>query len=264
MEQTERERNPIELMEARSLRIHPVAQRSLTPSKVQRIYEEFDLDAIGTLHGVRYAIKGELATWIIDGHHRLEALLRHGFGEWCVQVEIHLDCQDDARAADLFLKLGFRTAHTAWDVYDKERLKRDPSVLGVEEIASKHGYRPAPTGGEGLLACVSALKSIFGIDAGQTLDRTLAVTSTAWGHTPAAAEGKLIEGLSRVLAVNNGNVDEAALVAKLAKYPGGPGAVLGAAKGLKQVRRVSLARCVAEVVIEEYNKGRRAHRLELP
>ena len=53
------------------------------------------------------------------------------------------------------------------------------------------------------------------------------------------------------------------MIKKLAKYPGGASALLGDAKGIHERRHISVARCVAEQVIETYNSGRRSGKLDL-
>src|SRR5690606_15270957 len=94
---------------ADTLAVHPYAQRDLVPSKLKKLMTDLDLDAIGVLHAVEYPIRGQAKLWVIDGQHRLHALLEHGFGEWEVEVKIHVDVDNDARASQLFLKLNDRS-----------------------------------------------------------------------------------------------------------------------------------------------------------
>jgi hypothetical protein len=85
---------------------------------------------------------------------------------------------------------------------------------------------------------------------------------SVWGRAGGAAfEGKMVEGLATVFEHYKTEIDQAALVKKLAKYAGGAAAVMGDAKGLRSHRKTSLARCVAELISECYNSGRRFKRL---
>jgi len=249
-------------VEARSLRIHPHAQRDLVLSKLKKLRETLDLDAIGVLHGVEYEINGVTAIWIIDGQHRLRALMDHGFGEWMVEVKIHLDATDDARASELFLRLNDRSPVSPYDKFKNEMTANHPDAVGIVNVLRARGLKVSRTTGDGNVCCVNALKKLH-TDGGKTLVLTIDTILSAWGRTAAAVEGKIIEGLGMVYGRYNGSVDQQAMVKKLAKYPGGAPGLIGDAKGVMNFRRSTLSHCVAEVIIERYNSGRKAGRLEL-
>ena len=59
---------------ADQLQPHPLAQRDTVPSRLKKLVQNLDLDAIGVLHAVEYAINGEKGTWIIDGQRRVGIL----------------------------------------------------------------------------------------------------------------------------------------------------------------------------------------------
>jgi hypothetical protein len=248
-------------VEAQSLRIHPFAQRELVPSKLKKLMAELDLDAIGVLHAVEYEIGGVHAIWIIDGQHRWRALMEHGFGEWEVEVKIHLDVTDNARASELFLKLNDRAVVSPYDKFDNEVKAAFPAAVGIVQILQDRGLRVTRNAADGRVCCVTAMKKLYLADEGRSLRLTLDTAVAAWGKTASAVEGKLIEGLGLVYSTYNGSIDRAAMVKKLAKYPGGASALIGDAKGLKNLRKTSLSRCVAEKVIETYNAGRKTGRL---
>ena len=88
---------------------------------------------------------------------------------------------------------------------------------------------------------MTAIKKLYEKDEGATLARTIDTLLQAWGSTAAAVEGKLVEGLGLVFGRFNGEVDQAALVKKLAKYPGGAHGLLGNAKGLRDLRKATLS-----------------------
>jgi hypothetical protein len=60
---------------------------------------------------------------------------------------------------------------------------------------------------------------------------------------------------------HTGRIDDAALIQKLAKYPGGAAALHGDAKGRVAYRRSNVSRCVTEIIEELYNSGRRSGRV---
>ena len=232
------------------------------PAKLKKLIAELDLDAIGVLHAVEYPVDGKPGIYVIDGQHRLRALMDHGFGEWLVEVKIHLDATDDARASALFLKLNDRSPVGPFDKFMNEIRAGLPDALGVVAATKKQGLTISRHVADGAIACVSALKRVYLLDGGSTLSLTLGALTTAWGRTSEAVEGKLVEGVGLLFSRYNGSIDQAALVKKLAKYRGGAPALLGDAKGLMSFRKSTLSRCVAERVVETYNVGRRTGRLD--
>ena len=250
-------------VEAQTLRIHPLAQRGLVPAKLKKLMAELDLDAIGVLHAVEYEIPGHgHGIWIIDGQHRWRALMEHGFGEWPVEVKIHSDVTDSARASELFLKLNDRSPVSPYDKFVNEVKAGFPSAVGILDLLRARGLELVRTSGDGHICCVSALKKIHGLDGGKALALALDTVIAAWGKVAGAVEGAVIEGIGLIYGTYGASVDQAALVKKLAKYPGGAAALVGDAKGLRNLRGATLARCIAEAAIEKYNAGRRTGRLD--
>ena len=144
-------------VEARSLRVHPLAQRRLVPSKLKKLMADLDLDAIGVLHCVEYEIDGVLAIWIIDGQHRWRALMDHGFGEWLVEVKIHTEVTDNARASELFLKLNDRAVVSPFDRFQNEVGAHMPAAVGATRILQARDLRAgaAPSGQVGNLLAIA-------------------------------------------------------------------------------------------------------------
>lgn len=252
----------IKRMEARELCIHPFAQRRLVLANLKRLKQNLDLDAIGVIHAVQYEIEGKLAIWVIDGQTRIRALVDSGLGEWIVEVKIHLDATDDERASALFLKLNNRSPVSPFDKFENELRAAMPEAIGVSEISKAHGLKIARHGGDGTISSVSALKRIFREDGGKSLSATLGIITGAWGRSPAALEGKIIEGISILVQRYNGKMEIPSLVSVLSKYPAGPSKLLGSARGLTEFSKMSLSKSVAQVVLTRYNYHRRSGTLD--
>lgn len=247
-------------MRADSLQPHPLAQRELVPSRLRKLIATLDLDAIGVLHAVEYPIKGKSAIWIVDGQHRWRALMDHGMGEWMVEVKIHTDVTDDARASAIFLKLNDRSPVSPFDKFQNRLMAKDEDAVAINDIAIKHHMKISRTGGPGCLVGISCIEKTYKLDGGDSLDKSLGIVNEAWGLR--TVEAKIIEGIGLLCARFNGAMDIPALTKKLSKYPGSATGLVGDARGLMEYRKVSLARCVAERVIEAYNTGRRDGRLD--
>lgn len=244
---------------ADELRIHPRAQREIVPSNLKKIIANLDLDGIGVLHAVEYDDRGLL---VVDGQHRLRALLEHGFGEWPVDVQVHLHIRDDKGACDLFLKLQRRATVSPYETFMQELHAEYADAVGAHTIVKKHGLKVGRGAADATILCVTVLKKLFRVDQGKTLDATLGATLAAWGSKSAALEGRLIEGVGVVFTRYGEEIDKPPLVKKLAKFPGGPSGLIGSARGLMQHQKATLSRCVADLVISTYNKGKAAGKLD--
>jgi hypothetical protein len=186
-----------------------------------------------------------------------------GLGDWMVEVMIHLDVKDGARASDLFIKLNRRLPVAPYYKFLNAVEAKEEGALAIVEIAASlqleltHGSR------DGALCCVSVLDRVFNFDkTGTALLVTLQVLVEAWGRTASAMEGKLIEGLGVVFHQYNGTLDRASLVKKLSKYPGGAARLIGDSRGLRELTHTTLAKAVAKQVVEVYNNGRRSGKLD--
>lgn len=239
-----------------SLVPHPIAQRSIEESHVKNIRATLDLDAIGVIHVVR--IKGRL--YIVDGQHRYRALMDEGCGEWLVEVRVHLDVADDTGAAKLFLKLNYRRKINPFDTFDKEVVAGDPVALGVVKVLDGAGIKVARYATDGAVNCVGALKKVYSYKKGESLGDVLRITlkvcSAAYGTGESVLEGKLLEGVGMAIAAHYGNIETDDLVKKLSKR-GSAASLIGDAKGLRDYQKSTLARAVADVVIDTYNSGKR-------
>jgi hypothetical protein len=247
-------------LRADALLPHPQAQRELVPARLKKVRDSLDLDAIGVLHIVQYPIKGQNGYWIVDGQHRWRALMDLGLGEWEVEVKIHLDVKDDARASALFLKLNDRSPVSPFDKFQNSLRAKDDIAIAVNDIVLKHHLKVSASVGDGKVCGVTTLIKTYRFNNGEALDKSLETITGAWGLR--AFDSKLVEGVGLLFARFNGMIDQPALIAKMAKYPGGPRAMLGDARNLMNIRKSSTSRAIAEIVLGAYNKGRSTGKLD--
>ena len=173
-----------------------------------------NLDAIGVIHAVEYEIDGKLSTWVVDGQHRCRALVEVGFGEWVVDVKIHLDVKDHAGACKLFLGLNKRASVRPYPTFLNEVIAGFPAATGVGKLLEDRGITISDGYGDGKACCVVTLKRVFAEDDGEILGLTVDTALAAWGSAGTSLEGKILEGLSMVYRKYNGMVDQAGLVKK--------------------------------------------------
>lgn len=247
---------------ANKLTPHPLAQRETVNARLRKLKDALDLDAIGVLHVVEYKIDGKDGMWIVDGQHRWRALMDLDLGEWEVEIKLHLDVKDNKRASELFLLLNDRAPVATFEKFKNELSAGHREALAINSIAEVRGLKVSKVSGDGKLSCIAALKRTYRRDDGTSLQGSLDIIRAAWGPRAAALEGTAIEGIGLVIATYNGTIERDVMAKKLAKYPGGASGLIGDAKGLREFRKTSLARCAASIVIETYNRSRRSGQLD--
>lgn len=235
-------------------------QRVLRPAKVKQILRDgIDPDGIGIITVSRRSNREII---ILDGQHRIVALREAGMGHQMVAVDIRdgLSLEDEAR---IFRLLNNTNRTTAYDEYAVGLVEGREEFVTINEIVENVGFRVFNQSATGVITAVSALRRVYGgTNNGDeprpdALEDTLTVAREAWGITSEAVEGNVIQGLGITLAVYGGDIDKAALIRKLAKYPGGAAGLLGQARLLNGIRKKPVAKCVAEIIVGVYNSGRR-------
>lgn len=248
---------------ADKLHVHPVAQRAIVKTHLDRIIKNLDLDKIGPIHCVRYKINGRTEYWIVDGQHRIAALMAMGLGEWEVDVILHLAVKNDDGACNLFIGLNTKVAINQYALFHNEVVAEHEPALTVSRIYSEFKLVPRCSAGNGNIRCFQACKRIVSKGGEDLLRSTFGIAISAWGRTEGAVDGHIVEGISRFLEAHQ-DCDLETFRTKLSKYPGGPTALIGNARGIRQIRGVgSLANCLYEALVGVYNTGRRTGKIEL-
>lgn len=227
-------------------------QRSLRPNRVREIAAKLDLDAIGVITASRRS-DGRLV--ILDGQHRVQALIDAGMGDWPVTCRVHHGL-GLAREAGLFRRLNNTSKTTAIEDLLKGITEGDEESVAIAKIADRNGLRIALQSGDGLVSCAAALRRVYRAQPA-ALGFALNVATSAWGTHSDAVDGNIVTGLGMAYARYGEEIERAALIRKLAKYRGGAPGLLGQARALRAMRPATVGRCVAIVVIDIYNHGRR-------
>lgn len=243
-------------VEVRNLLLHPSANRERQQTRVRKLVREMDLDKLSRFAAWRDGRN----LYVIDGQHRKLALEELGLGEWNVRVDVYEGCafQD---ACDLFLGLNDGLIVRPFDKFDKAAKAGYEAEVETQRIVREAGLQISAQSGDGKLACVVAACDVYRMDRGAALKRTLAWTNEAWGSSAASLDGNIIRGLGLVSSSFNGELDDAALVKKLAKFAGGPGALIGRARAQRDIKGGTVAKNVGGIVVDLYNKGRRTGQL---
>lgn len=144
--------------------------------------------------------------------------------------------------------------------------QHNPDAMAIMAILNKHNLDLERKGSaDGAIRSPQTLWRIYGGDKEtkdpETLETTLATIIHAWGARHEALDHLILDGIARVLRRYGDDINKESLATKLAKYPGGPSALIGAGRGLRELIGGSAANCVAEVIVETYNRGLRTRKL---
>lgn len=231
--------------------VDPTVQRTLKKSRVIKISDNFDPDALGV---IVTSYRSPKRIHIIDGQHRYRACEMSGYdGE--IQTLEYRGLTVPQEAA-MFRLLNTAEKPSRIDMFAVKCVQGDPDAVKLAAILADHGWSVAASASEGKLSAIGALEKVFSIDP-YAADASLAVITKAYGHRSAAAQGPLIEGLGRMLARYGQDIDLNDLAHRLGGVPGGPDGLLGNARGQMLSRTGNLSFQVARVITNLYNQRRR-------
>lgn len=239
-----------------SLRINERAQRRLIPSSVKKLAGGWDMGKVGV---ITVSIRNNTA-YVVDGQHRVRAGLSLGLSDTKVKCHVFRDLSV-AEEAEMFLALNDNKPVSAYDKFRVGLMAGDPLCRDVEATLSRYGLQISDQVKDGNVACV---ESVMRLARRGLLDEACRVLVAAWGTRAVAFERVIVGGLGTVLGHFNGEVDRDAFSHKLASYRGGPAALRGDARGLADYKPISITRAAAELMVDQYNKGKRSGKLVLP
>ena len=243
-----------------AIRTDPHVQRQLTPGRVAEIKRSFDLFAVGV---ITVSQRADGDHYVIDGQHRLAAMVELGRGQAMVEAKVyeHLTIAEEAR---LFVLLNNTAKPKRLDRFQKSVIAGDPVAVAINDIVEANGFKVAPHFSPGNIRAVESLEMIYRGDHRlsatyhpEELAQTLEILGKAWSFQP-IIDGSVVHGMGLFVLRYKGRFDQDALVAKLTKEPGGPEAILGKARTFRTVHGGKVARNVAGVITELYNRGRRS------
>lgn len=244
----------IEEHQATSLIRDERVQRALRPVRVKDIAAKLAPDSIGVIT----VSKRDDGLVILDGQHRVQALIDCGIGDTTVTCRVFHGLTL-AEEAGLFRRLNNTSKTTAIEDLMKGIVEGDPECVAISKIAERQGLRIALQTGDGFISCAGAMRKTFrsGGEAGPAaLGFALHVATAAWGTASDSVDGHLVTGLGMLYLRYGEELDRSALIRKLSKHKGGGPGLLGQAKALRSMRPATVGRCVATIALDVYNRGR--------
>ena len=229
------------------LKVDHAYQRDITPGRVREIVENFDPDLLGMFMVSR---RSNGMQFLLDGQTRQAALIDMNWSDQRVPCLVYsgLSKTDEAR-----IFVGANVTHTkpsALAVFKGKLAAGDAFTVQVHETCMKHGYMEnikhtnLKHGAIMSPASVIAIATRGGID---TLDRTLAVTSSAWPGQHVNAP--VLKALAIFLVQYGPALQMERVVTVLARTT--PDVLVSRARTLSSATRATLP--IVQVLVGDYN-----------
>lgn len=246
----------IERVRLGDITIDQRVQRNVDQTRVAAIAKGFNWAAFGVPALSRREDRVTLV--ILDGMHRIEGGKAAGFIDATPQMRVHTGLTLAEEAA-LFLELNNTRKPMPVDLFRIGVTSGDRDLIMMNRLIEHHGLVVAHAGRTAFRA-VTAIRRIYGIDE-MAATRALDVCVRAWGVHSDSVQGSIYEGMGLFFIRYGDGPNAEELADRLKKYPGGASGLLGAARGLAKIRSVSIPNAVADILVGEYNKGRRTRAL---
>jgi hypothetical protein len=230
-------------------------QRDLDQRRVAKIADDLNLEALGVIT-VSHRENGSYH--IVDGQHRVAALKQAGGDGDKVMCRVFdgLTVQEEA---ELFRLLNNTAKPLAVDLFRVRVVEGDPAAVDLAHILNDHGWRIGSSTSTTIFAAVVALERVYRLEPAAA-EKSVASLTRAWGHDPAAVDGRLVEGLGLVYVRYGTTVEVAEMVDRLAKS-GTPSRLIGKARDLRDLIGGTVTKALAEIVVELYNARRKTKAL---
>jgi len=238
-----------------ALIVDGTVQRGLDLGRVKAMADNFTWDGFGTPTVNRRA-DGSLH--IVDGQHRIMAARKAGHSSRAQHMRVH-DGLTVQQEAELFRLLNDTRKPMPVDLFRVAVIEGEPAAVAMNDLVKRHGMHVAASG-ERAFRAVQALRTIYTTEP-VAAERALAALVGAWGVSANSVQAALVAGLGRFFLRYGDTPTFDKLVTNLAKYPGGSGGLIGAARGLARIKSVPVPDAVAEIVVGVYNRTARANPL---
>ncbi len=247
------------------IRTDPAYQRETNPRWVERLATGWHRNGMGT---ICVSLREDGLYYVIDGQHRVEAARTLDVDLIPADIWHNLDVSDEAR---MFVERNTTLGVKRIDRFLASVKAGTPDQCDILKIVHAAGWEVSDNANnDGNIRAVGVLERIYGVSANGTKDRrpnelrtTLETVKRAWGADQDAVAGFLLDGLGRFFIRYGDQIDGDLLVRKLSKYDGGPRALVGRSKELRGFVRSTVPNCVAELIVEIYNRGLRTTKLAM-
>ncbi len=242
----------LEWVPVHDMRVSPRAQREQKQYWVDHIASNFDPDDFGT-PTVNWR---DGFFWIVDGAHRIEAIIQMGYEDQKVQCWVYRGLTEEEEA-DKFLSLNNVRPVSTMDKFKVSVVAGRETQCDIDRIVRAAGLTVG--GGQNGINAVRSLSKVYSKAGPAGLATTLRIIRDSYGKPGFSA--KVIDGIGLFVATYERVFDEARLIQKLSGKHGGVNGLTGRAEQIKNANGVTAPVGVAAATVEAYNQGRGGEKL---
>lgn len=233
-----------------------VVQRRYSKAQSEAYAADFDFNKLGL--PILNHRDGHF--WIVDGQHRIAALLLLGFGECTWECEVYENLTD-AEMAEIFLGRDDRRRIDNFTKFMVSCTANRNRETEVRRVVESNQLKISRQKGEGCVGAVTSLLKIFDAYGSVVLGQVLRTIRDSFAADASAFDGLLIEGLGHYYNRFNGKPNERSLIERLSQFQHGVRGILMRAEAMKEKNGNQKTQCVAAVCVDIFNKGRTQGRL---
>jgi hypothetical protein len=253
----------VEWLPLKRLTVDERIQRPLNQNWIKRTAPNFDPDALGALE---ISLRKDGRYVIVDGQHRKAMLETLGYLDQLAPCLVHRGLTFE-QEAKLFVNKNTMRRPELLDFYLQRLNAKEELAVAIHEIVSEFGLTIGRGNNDKNIQAIKAVQVTYLGDRGKGSGRnpkalrdTLWTLIAAWGSASEVFTGDVLEGLGLMFLRDNTTIDRKLLAEKLAKQ-GSVSRIIGRAKMAKETHGGSVARNVAGVATELYNRGHRVNKL---
>lgn len=240
---------PIGLMQ-----VSPLAQRDLNQARVDRLAAELDFEQLGTP-----TVNFRDERWfVIDGQHRVSALIQIGYGDQQIQCWAYRGLTG-TEEAEKFLRLNDILTVNAFAKFKVSIQAGREEECAIDQIVRSAGLRISQDRSEGAVSAVNTLLRAYRRGGPESLARALCIIRDAYGD--AGLEGSVIDGIGLLCHRYGADLTDERAVKTLSNALGGVHGLLNKAEHLRKQTGNPKAHCIAAAAVELINSGRGGRKL---
>jgi hypothetical protein len=233
------------------MKVSERAQREQKSHRVNHLIAHFDLDKLGKF---TVSERPDGFFYVIDGQHRLAAMLEKGYTEIDeVQCWVYTGLTEGQEAEEF---LGLNDVLTV-DSMTKFKVgveaKRTVET-DIDRIVRLQELVVSPQKVNGAISAVDTLRRIYTRSGPKVLRRTLIIVRDSYGNPGLLAN--VLEGVGLVCHRWGDELDDQRLIKSLSTVHAGVSGILGRAEQLKMSTGARKGHCVAAAVVEVYNRSK--------
>lgn len=177
-------------LHTKQLEPHPTIQREQSQAAAKQMANNFDPDALGTLHAVPHPSISD-KYWLFDGATRWAAATLIGYdGPFCVKV---YEGYSSNLVADISKLINSARPWQAADRHSLDVFREDPRAVEIQNTLAKYQWGLSRSKSVNRIACPAQIYRAYDKLGVEGLDYLIKVMTSIYGHDSNAFQGKVVE-----------------------------------------------------------------------